>query len=298
MTKHNTQEDFLQISQWATGWSCSIPTIGNAKEFCEFRWKYYRASQTWYLKKLRPVLPNLKMPCPMILLLLRIVSEATKHPRCHFALSFLPRSTLVYDSAAITAHGSRPALKTGSSYVCVTPIIHLLTGIGPVYFCHKQKTHCLRLLHDREGSREQLWAWVLFALPCCCSGTGTWGFNPKHGQGCVGAHLLSLDPAAEPQPRFWCSCRKASIVLICNWKGRLYCMTQKWRWGRGLILWYLSTGKPGCQWKSLKNRYGSFIYAHDKLICTAPIWRVSSEHGQAQPYHTWPAPKPVWGTKQ
>lgn len=134
MTKHNTQEDFLQISKWGRGLSCSIPITGNAKKCCEFGWNYYRASQTWHLKKLRPVLPNLKIPCPRILLHLRLVSEAMKHPRCHFALSFLPRSSLVYNSVAITAHGSRPALKPGSSYVCVTPIIHLLTGIGPIFF--------------------------------------------------------------------------------------------------------------------------------------------------------------------
>lgn len=102
--------------------------------------------------------------------------------------------------------------------------------------------------------------------------------------------------AAEPQPRFWCSCRKASMVLICNWKGKWYYMTQKRRWERGLIFWY--TGKPVCHWKSLKSRHDSFIYAHDKLVCTVPILRVSSECGQAQPYHIWLTPTSGRNIKQ
>lgn len=135
MTQHNTQEDFLPISKWGTGWSCSIPTVGNAKKRCEFGCNYYHATQTWHLKKLRPVLPNLKMPCPRILFHLRLVLEAVKHPRCHFALSFSSRSTS-----------------------CTTALLSLPTGAD------QHKKTCLLLCVCDTNNPPSHWGWPKFFL--------------------------------------------------------------------------------------------------------------------------------------
>lgn len=131
----------------------------------------------------------------------------------------------------------------------VKPIIHLLSRTGPNFFCHKQKSRYLRLLRGSKGSREQLCAWVLFALHWSCSGSDaggccladettacTWGFNPNTDTD-VRVHVRQARTwAVEQRARFCRSCRKASVVLICNWKRRLYCMTQKQCWERDPIL--------------------------------------------------------------